>query len=325
MSGRTRTWQIAVAATVVAAAGAVGAGSASAQDSGHSTYRVQQQGPGKKSSSDDKCTFKVNGQPWAPGQGLASIKPSDDGKIVIDVAAKGGSCTVSLAAYLAQGADFAHSGQQVLTDFSTVSLRKHKHGTLSVSAPATGCFAQIDLYKGSTEYDGQSGDGHGPAPHGPDGAVIGSNLLASWNGPTGGKDCTTQTGSTTGSTTTGGTTGSTTTGGTTGSTTTGGTTGSTTTGGTTGSTTTGGTTSGGTTGGDSTGTTTGGSTPSSTPTSSAPAVDDTSSPSPSATGSLAHTGGGSDTGLIAGLAVALVAAGGGVTFAVRRRSAGRAH
>ncbi len=54
-------------------------------------------------------------------------------------------------------------------------------------------------------------------------------------------------------------------------------------------------------------------------TSSAPAT-----PSSSPSGKvLAETGGGSDSGMIAGFAAALVVAGGGVLFAVRRRAAGR--
>ncbi|WP_329361659.1 hypothetical protein OG896_01685 [Streptomyces sp. NBC_00669] len=306
MSRRTRTWQIAVAATAVAAATAVGAGPASAHG-GQSTYPAQHKGPGGTPTPDGKCVFTVEGKTWTPGKGLASIKPSSDGRISIGVTADGGTCTVSLAVYLAQGPDFASSGQQVLTDFSTVTVQRHKKGTLTVSAPATGCFAQIDLYKGSTEYDGKTGAGHGPAPHGPNGSVIGSNLLASWNGPTGGKDCTTTepttppaspspSDSATPTDTPTGTPTDTPTGTPSGSP-----------------------------------TDTSSATPSdtasatATATSSAPAVGDTDSPSPSATGSLAHTGSSGNTGLFATLAVVLVALGGAVTFVVRRRGTGRAH
>lgn len=297
MSRRTRTWRIAVAATAVAAATAVGAGPASAHG-GQSTYPAQHKGPGGTPGADDKCVFTVGGRTWTPGQGLASIKPSDDGRIDIGVAADGGTCTVSLAVYLAQGPDFASSGQQVLTDFSTVTVQRHKKGTLSVTAPATGCFAQIDLYKGSTEYDGATGEGHGPAPHGPNGSVIGSNLLASWNGPTGGKDCTATTPPTTAPASPSPSDTATPTG--------------------TPTDTPTGTPS-------DTSSATPSDTASATASTGAPAVGDTDSPSPSASGSLAHTGGGGNTGLLATLAVVLVALGGAVTFVVRRRGTGRAH
>ena len=70
-------------------------------------------------------------------------------------------------------------------------------------------------------------------------------------------------------------------------------------------------------------------TPSTTPssTTSAPAVGDTNAPSPAAGGgqNLAETGGGSNTGLIAGVAAALVAVGGGAVFALRRRNPAARH
>lgn len=56
---------------------------------------------------------------------------------------------------------------------------------------------------------------------------------------------------------------------------------------------------------------------------SAAAVADTSSPSPS--GNLAETGGGSNTGMIAGIAGALVVVGGGAVFGLRRRAASARH
>lgn len=76
-------------------------------------------------------------------------------------------------------------------------------------------------------------------------------------------------------------------------------------------------------------------TPTAAPTTSAPAtaattspaaaVDDTNAPSPAGgTSDLAETGGGSNTGMIAGVAAVLVAAGGGTVFMLRRRNpAGR--
>jgi len=70
-------------------------------------------------------------------------------------------------------------------------------------------------------------------------------------------------------------------------------------------------------------------TPATTPssTTSAPAVGDTNAPSPAAGGgqNLAETGGGSNTGMIAGIAAALVAVGGGAVFALRRRNPAARH
>ncbi|WP_433889764.1 LAETG motif-containing sortase-dependent surface protein [Streptomyces sp. CA-111067] len=69
--------------------------------------------------------------------------------------------------------------------------------------------------------------------------------------------------------------------------------------------------------------------PTAAPTSSAaaPVVDDTNAPSPAAGGSsdLAETGGGSNTGMIAGIAGALVVIGGGAVFGLRRRGAAARH
>ncbi|SEO60335.1 LAETG motif-containing sortase-dependent surface protein [Actinacidiphila rubida] len=58
---------------------------------------------------------------------------------------------------------------------------------------------------------------------------------------------------------------------------------------------------------------------------SAAAVADTNAPSPAAGGgqNLAETGGGSNTGMIAGIAAALVAVGGGAVFMLRRRTPAR--
>ncbi|WP_327290862.1 LAETG motif-containing sortase-dependent surface protein [Streptomyces sp. NBC_01198] len=65
--------------------------------------------------------------------------------------------------------------------------------------------------------------------------------------------------------------------------------------------------------------------PSPSTTSPAAAVDDTNAPSPAGgTSDLAETGGGSNTGMIAGVAAVLLAAGGGTVFMLRRRNpAGR--
>lgn len=67
---------------------------------------------------------------------------------------------------------------------------------------------------------------------------------------------------------------------------------------------------------------TGSETPSDSESESAPAVKDANAPSPAGEANLAETGAGSNTGLIAGIAAALVVAGGGaVFFGMRRREA----
>ncbi|WP_405578615.1 hypothetical protein [Streptomyces sp. NBC_01190] len=301
MSRRTITLQVAAVVTAVAAATAVGAGSAAAQSGGkgwgsRSAHGYSTQQNPEHRTSGSACDYSVGGSAWQPGQGLSAIKPSADGKISIDVLGGRGGCTVSLASYLAHGPDFKTSGVQVLKDFATVSVAKGETGTLTVAVPDAGCFAQIDLYKGSTKYAGDN------APAGPDHAVIGANLIASWNGPTGGKDCldvppTTAPAS---PTTTSPAPSDTATTGTPSASAT---------------ETTGAPSASGSTTAAPVGDTT-----------SPAAVDDTSSPSPSASGgALASTGGGGNSGLLAGLAVLLVVLGGGVTFVLRRRGAGRAH
>jgi hypothetical protein len=65
--------------------------------------------------------------------------------------------------------------------------------------------------------------------------------------------------------------------------------------------------------------------PTAAPSTTAAAVADTSSPSPSGGTSLAETGGGSNTGMIAGIAGALVVVGGGGVFMLRRRTPATRH
>jgi LPXTG-motif cell wall-anchored protein len=61
-------------------------------------------------------------------------------------------------------------------------------------------------------------------------------------------------------------------------------------------------------------------------TSPAAAVDDTNAPSPAGgTSNLAETGGGSNTGMIAGIAAVFVAVGGGAVFMLRRRNPAARH
>jgi LPXTG-motif cell wall-anchored protein len=302
-------------------------------------------GPGSKTPtpSKDACEFSWDGKSWSSAYSFddTNLTPDANGKISVRVKADNpnDTCTVSLASYLAQGPTFATSGTQVLHDFATVHVSGRQSGTLTVAVPNATCYGQIDLYHGSTEYDGKTGEGHGPAPHGPNGAVIGSALIASWNGPSnGGQDCTqdtSATGGTTGGTTGGDTTGGTTSGstggdtsGTTGGDTTGGDTSGSTTSGSTGGDTSGstGSTTSGSTGGDTTG---GTATPTPTPTTSSKSGSttggSTSTPTVDATSTGKSGGGLAETGAsnvvpIAGGAAVLLLAGGGVVFATRRRA-----
>ncbi|WP_406841724.1 LAETG motif-containing sortase-dependent surface protein (plasmid) [Streptomyces sp. AHU1] len=100
------------------------------------------------------------------------------------------ACTVSLASYLAHGSTFATSGKQELVGFATVAAHHSRAEVLKVKIPDTGCFSQVDLYKGDVRYDGGVGEGHGPVPVGPDHPVIGKNLIASWHA--GKEDCVTK-------------------------------------------------------------------------------------------------------------------------------------
>lgn len=294
--------------TVVAVSVAVaGAGTALAdgggkgyRNGGGAGYTKPGTLPGKVKSADAHCAFSLHGESWTAAQGLAAITPTADGKINLDVMGSGGSCTVSLASYQAHGPTFATSGLQVLTGFATVTVRRGATESLTIAVPDAGCFAQIDLYKGSTRFDGGTGTGHGPAPEGPDGAVIGTKLIAAWNGPVGGKDCINATPTPTPSATT--------------------------------------PTSTPTTPGTApttpavpstapavpTGTPSTPSTPSS-PSTSGAAVPPAATPAATPTGDDTHLAstGSDNTGLLAGSAGALLLAGGGVLFALRRRNAAR--
>lgn len=293
----------AVAATGTAAATDGGSGWRDKDASGYTQPRTL---PGGVDPAETKCAFLSDGKPWTAQQGLAAITPAADGTISLQVRGDGGGCTVSLASYLAHGPTFAKSGQQVLVGFDTVSVADGASDTLTIPVPDAGCFAQIDLYKGSTRYDGQEGEGHGPAPKGPDGAVIGDKLIAAWNGPEGGKDCVTEPSPDPVSPSPSQSTSTPPSPGTTPS--------------DTPSDTPSGTPSDAPSG-----------TPSDTP-SSTPSASDEPAPTPTASESQPATAGGSgdlaetgssNTVAIAGGAVALLLAGGGVLFAMRRRSAHR--
>ncbi|MER6706469.1 LAETG motif-containing sortase-dependent surface protein [Streptomyces fumanus] len=183
------------AASVASATGAFAHGSPGGEGwGGGGAYRP---GTGAGTVTEtDRCQFSLDGTTFTDSVKVddQNLKPSEDGKVHIKVraAADATSCTASLASYLAHGATFATSGEQVFVDFDTVTVKPGETESLDIAVPDQGCFAQIDLYRGAVRYDGlpDSGDGveHGPLPKGPDGAVIKDQLIAAWNGGT--KDCT---------------------------------------------------------------------------------------------------------------------------------------
>ncbi|MHC3470133.1 LAETG motif-containing sortase-dependent surface protein [Streptomyces sp. 7R007] len=152
-------------------------------------------GAGTKTETD-RCEFSLDGEHFFASVKVddQNLKPSDDGKVHVKVRTAGdaSTCTASLASYLAHGATFATSGQQVFHDFDTVTVKAGQTDSLDISVPDQGCFAQVDLYRGAVKYDGKldakDGFEHGDLPAGPDHAVIKDKLIASWNGGT--KDCT---------------------------------------------------------------------------------------------------------------------------------------
>ncbi|MFI1568622.1 LAETG motif-containing sortase-dependent surface protein [Streptomyces sp. NPDC020490] len=103
---------------------------------------------------------------------------------------------VSLAEYTTEGPDWFTSGHQTLVDKATVHLgaadvaggddAKRTWQKLTVKSPD--CYGQIDLYGDDVTYDGQTGEGHGPAPYQPGNVVTPYHLIAAWNG--GEKECT---------------------------------------------------------------------------------------------------------------------------------------
>ncbi|MEU1849443.1 LAETG motif-containing sortase-dependent surface protein [Streptomyces sp. NPDC019990] len=145
----------------------------------------------------DRCQFSLDGTAFHDSVKVddQNLKPTDDGKVHIKVRTAGDAttCTASLASYLAHGATFATSGEQVFVDFDTVTVKPGGTDSLDIAIPDKGCFGQIDLYRGAVKFDGEldakDGFEHGELPKGPDRPVIKEKLIAAWNGGT--KDCTT--------------------------------------------------------------------------------------------------------------------------------------
>ncbi|MFJ7335556.1 LAETG motif-containing sortase-dependent surface protein [Streptomyces sp. NPDC101116] len=143
----------------------------------------------------DRCQFSLDGTGFHDSVKVddQNLKPTDDGKVHIKVRTAGdaATCTASLASYLAHGATFATSGEQVFVDFDTVTVKPGGTESLDIAIPDKGCFGQIDLYRGAVKFDGEldakDGFEHGDLPKGPDRPVIKDKLIAAWNGGT--KDC----------------------------------------------------------------------------------------------------------------------------------------
>ncbi len=145
----------------------------------------------------DRCQFSLDGVGFFDSVKVddQNLKPTEDGKVHIKVRAAGdaSTCTASLSSFLAHGADFRTSGEQVFVDFDTVTVKPGQTDSLDIAVPDAGCYAQVDLYRGATKFDGKldakDGFEHGELPKGPDRPVIKDKLIAAWNG--GKTDCTT--------------------------------------------------------------------------------------------------------------------------------------
>ena len=187
---------LALCAASVAAASGAWAGTAPGGDGWKSggSYKPGT-GAGTKTETD-RCQFSLDGTNFYDSVKVddQTLKPTDDGKVHIKVRAAGDAtaCTASLASYLAHGPSFGTSGLQVFVDFDSVTVKQGQTDSLDIAVPDTGCFAQIDLYRGAVKFDGEldakDGFEHGDLPKGPDHPVIKDKLIASWNG--GSKDCT---------------------------------------------------------------------------------------------------------------------------------------
>ncbi|MEU2549028.1 LPXTG cell wall anchor domain-containing protein [Streptomyces roseolus] len=164
---------------------------------GARAYTAEDAVPAQDLSGD--CEFSLDGQAWAAAVKVddLSLKPGADGKVHLQVRAAGdrAGCTVSLASYRTHGATWNTSGLQVFHDFDTVSVEGTATGSLDIAVPDAGCYAQVDLYRGSVKYDGvkDAGDGlvHGDLPEGPGRPVIKEKNISWWNGGT--RDCTADT------------------------------------------------------------------------------------------------------------------------------------
>ncbi|QJT02875.1 LPXTG cell wall anchor domain-containing protein [Streptomyces asoensis] len=184
------------AASVAAASGAFASTGTPGGDGWKSGGQYQPGTGAGTETGTDRCQFSLDGAHFYDSVRVddQNLKPTEDGKIHVKVRAAGdaSTCTASLASYLAHGASFGTSGEQVFVDFDSVTVKPGQTDTLDIAVPDAGCFAQIDLYRGAVKFDGKldAKDGfvHGDLPKGPDRPVIKDKLIAAWNGGT--KDCT---------------------------------------------------------------------------------------------------------------------------------------
>lgn len=122
------------------------------------------------------------GQTWLTDSRMdnASPVPSTVEVKLSQTPAAGCSYDVSLASYSAEGPDWGDSGTQAFLGWDTTTLSAGTpQATLTVPTPK--CFGQIDLYGNNTKYDGVGG----ALPHYPD-SVTPNNLITAWNG---GSEC----------------------------------------------------------------------------------------------------------------------------------------
>ncbi|MEU2118033.1 LAETG motif-containing sortase-dependent surface protein [Streptomyces sp. NPDC016459] len=158
------------------------------------SYQAASSVPAQDTSGD--CEFSLDGEAWAAAVKVddLSLKPGADGKVHIQVRPAQGAadCTVSLASYRTHGPTWNTSGLQVFHHFDSASVTSGATDSLDISVPDAGCYAQVDLYRGSVKYDGRHGadDGfeHGDLPEGPGKPVIKEKNISWWNG--GSRDCT---------------------------------------------------------------------------------------------------------------------------------------
>ena len=210
-STKARAAGLGAVATLAGVAASLGwAGAAHADDTGaafstdHEPTQCQIDSNDIQFSSTDDQGKPVGG--WLPATGFHRIdvepgtnpatgKSSDKGTILVRIADDHGrpadpgcSRVISLASYTAGGPTWETSALQGFVGVAQVTLDKtHTTGVLTVPLPTGGdgkaCFGQLDLYFGSTIYDGKTGPGHGPLPHYPDSTNPPPKaLIAAWNG-----------------------------------------------------------------------------------------------------------------------------------------------
>jgi hypothetical protein len=155
-------------------------------------------GSGCQAAAVQYRTVGADGQPSGAWTSAGGFRTWSDAPQSVQVrlapgAHPGEGCTypVSLAAYTAQGPDWAHSGIQTYISSSTVYLSAadvagdsgtQAHAWQTLSAPKPNCYGQIDLYGDDVKYDGGTGPGHGPLPYEPGNVVTPYHLIAAWNG-----------------------------------------------------------------------------------------------------------------------------------------------